>query len=206
MLARSARPARSARAPRLLGWLAVVALAALLAGCGFGASGSSGSPGVTVQVKVVSQHGATLVLLPVTINGHGPYTFALDTGASTSLIDKPLAHQLGLQQTGPSSQIAGVASDEQAFPVAVQNWHIEQLRLPKLTVAAANLFASQHGQGLQGLIGSDVWNRFGTITLSYSNQQLTVPRQIAAATSRAPAPPTLAARGPHLAWRQPNAA
>lgn len=153
-----------------------------LAACGLDAnSGATNSANaVTVKVRVETGNGgATVVLLPVSINGHGPYTMALDTGASISLIDKPLANQLGLPQVGQPGTIAGVASDEQAIPVKVSTWKIGALKLPATVAAAANLFSSQRGQGLKGLVGSDVWRQFGSVTIDYSAQTITVPKQAA---------------------------
>src|SRR5690242_13442342 len=96
---------------RSLGLLAVGALVALLAACTFPRIGSapvaSPTQGITEHVTIEhDENGATLVLLPVMIEGHGPYTFALDTGASTSLIAAPLARQLGLPQQGSPQQIS----------------------------------------------------------------------------------------------------
>lgn len=157
-------------------------LALMLAACGIGSVGGSANNAnsVTVNVKVQTGNGgATVVLLPVTINGQGPYTMALDTGASISLIDKPLANQLGLPQVGQPGTIAGVASDEKAVPVKVSTWKIGALKLPTTVAAAANLFASQRTSGLKGLVGSDVWRQFGSVTINYSAQTITVPKQVA---------------------------
>lgn len=169
------------RAAVLLAGTLVLALA--FAACGIGGNNSSASSNVTINVKVKTggQAGATLVLLPVTIGGRGPYTFALDTGAAVTLVDTPLAAELGLPQVGPPSQVSGVASNEKATPIKISNWHIESLNLPDVIAVSANLFSSQRGQGLQGLVGSDVWRMFGTVSIDYSAQTVTVPKQVASA-------------------------
>lgn len=175
-------------------WLGVAAvlllLVATLAACvdlSSGNTGNTAASGITVNVKVAhGQDNATLVILPVTINGQGPFAFALDTGASTSLIDAPLAQQLNLPPNGLPTPIAGVSGKEVAVPVQVNSWSVEKLKLPKMTVESANLFASQRGSGLQGLIGSDIWNRFGKFTLNYNSGTLTVPKQIAEMNQHAP--------------------
>lgn len=165
--------------------IVTLALIGLLAACTTitlgGPTISTSGPGITINVKVVhGEDNSTMVVLPVTINGHGPYDFALDTGAATSLIDTPLAQQLGLPQNGSPAPIQGVSGSELAVPVLVNSWHIEKLKLPKMTIQSANLFTTQRGAGIQGLIGSDIWNRFGSFTLNYSDGTLTVPKQIAA--------------------------
>lgn len=164
--------------------LMMLALAACSIHIGSSANASGnkngGNGGTTVQVKVAhGQDGATLVLLPVMINGKGPFTFALDTGASTSLIDQPLAQQLDLPQNGTPQPIAGVSGKEQATPVKIGNWSIgKKIKLPSSTVSSASLFASQRSAGLQGLIGSDIWMQFGKITIDYNAQTLTVYTQV----------------------------
>ena len=72
------------------------------------------------------------------------------------------------------------------MPVQVNSWSIEKIKLPKMTVQSDNLFSSQRGVGLKGLIGSDVWNRFGKFTRNYSSGTLTVPKQIASINQHAP--------------------
>src|SRR5215203_4759734 len=41
-----------------------------------------------------------LVLVPVRVNGQGPFQFILDTGAGTSLLAPELAQSLGVKSTG----------------------------------------------------------------------------------------------------------
>jgi hypothetical protein len=171
----------------LLALAVLLALGLGLAACGGTSSAPSTSGGasgqaVTVPVKVIQgPMGATEVLLPVTINGRGPFTFLLDTGASTSVIDTPIAQRLGLPQTGGPVPISGVASQTTEVPVGIKSWHIGKINLPSMSVGSLALYGSQRGQGLQGLIGSDIWDRFGSITINYGSQTLTVPKQITSA-------------------------
>ncbi len=176
-----ARRARPLCTLSLLG--AAVACLFALAGCtiqlGTYEKPSTG-PGVTVHVQVVhGQDGATLLMMPVKIQNKGPYNFALDTGASTSLVDKTLATDLGLKEVGPAQPIAGIGSRELAIPVRVPQWSVDSLKLPPATIASAALFNMPSGPQLQGLLGSDVWDQFGTITIDYTNGTLTVKKQIA---------------------------
>jgi hypothetical protein len=137
-------------------------------------------PAVTVPIRVMEDlSGATLVLLSLTIHGQGPFTFALDTGASTSLFDRSVTQRLGLPAAGRPQPIAGVSGQETAVPVKVQNWSVGQLRLPSVTAASANVFSTRGQQQLQGLVGSDVWRQYGSIDINYGAQTLTVPGQIA---------------------------
>lgn len=194
---RSVETAGRAQRPRVRSLIGVCAVSlltlGLLAACsvqltpqGGGSPSSSGS-GVTIPINVVvGQNGATVILLPVTIDGSGPYTFALDTGASTSLVDSPLAQKLNLQPVGTPAPISGIANTTPAQPVRITHWHIEGLTLPADTAVAADLNGTQRGSGLKGLVGSDVWRMFGTITIDYKAQTLTVAHQGALVPSNAP--------------------
>ena len=161
--------------------LAFACLLLPLAGCSisFGTSSNTNTQGITEHVNVVQgQDNSTLVLLPVTIHGKGPFTFALDTGASTSLIAASLAQRLGLQPTGNSQPITGIGGVEQAVFVKVSNWNTGPIKLPSVSIASAAIPHSE-GSNLQGLLGSDIWSRFGKFTLDYSAGTLTVYKQIA---------------------------
>jgi predicted aspartyl protease len=173
-------------------FLALGVLVALLAACSLPriatAPAATPTQGITEHVTISrDSSGATLVLLPVTIEGHGPFTFALDTGASTSLIDTSLAQQLDLPEQDGIHQISGIGGVQEATSVEVQDWHIGQIRLPKAIIASADLPGERRRGGLEGLVGSDIWSQFGTFTLDYSTGTLTVPKQIADTPAQFPA-------------------
>lgn len=200
---------RAASCPVRFALLPILALAAALAGCGVDLGNAPGGPGITVPVQVVSgEDGATLILLPVTIDGKGPFTFALDTGASTSLVDTTIAQRVGLPQVGTPQPISGVGGNTPAVPVKIQSWQTNQLRLPAVTASAASLGVVRHQSRLQGLVGSDVWRQFGSVDINYSNQTVTVPNQIASAPGTSAGAPAVSARLPAsrlefaaVAWR-----
>ncbi len=139
-------------------------------------------PGISAPVQVVQdQSGSTLVLASVKIHGQGPFIFAVDTGASTSLISSSLAERLNLPQAGGPEPISGIGGVTQAIPVRVSDWNTGQIRLPTVTIASAAIPHERGAQNFQGLLGSDVWSKFGKFTLDYSNSTLTVYRQVALA-------------------------
>src|SRR6202020_3359569 len=58
----------------------------------------------TVHIVVLAMKGekrAAMALVPVYIDGHGPYPFAVDTGASTSLVSRAIVKKLKLPEQGP---------------------------------------------------------------------------------------------------------
>ena len=136
--------------------------------------------GITVPVRVLHfQGGATAVLIAVTINNHGPYTFIVDTGAELSLIDTQVSKQLGLRVTGDAHQVSGIGGTQQAVPVAVSHWHVDTLRLPNTTIDSGDFSAERRASGYVGLLGSDILAQFGLVTIDYANGTLTVYKQIA---------------------------
>jgi predicted aspartyl protease len=130
------------------------------------------------QVKKDFQ-GNTLVLVSVTLEGQGPYVLALDTGASKTLVDRTVAQKLQLPVAGPPQQFSGIGGQQQATPVRINTWNIGQIKLPPSEIASITLGEAQRSAGIVGFLGSDLMDRFGLISIDYSNGTLTVYKQIA---------------------------
>lgn len=161
----------------------------LLTACGAGAFGDTTTTGTTttVQLKVMrGSDGSIFVLAPVLINGHGPYDFALDTGASITLVDTVIANRLRLPVVGQGQTVEGVGGTVTAIPVQVSAWTVGALKLPAATITKGNLPDARRGTGLQGLLGSDVLSRFGKVTIDYANGLLIVYSRVARAPETPP--------------------
>jgi predicted aspartyl protease len=125
-----------------------------------------------VPIQVINSGSGTVVLVPVKVNGRGPYDFVLDTGASSSTIDRSLSRRLRLCKTGENAQISGVAGDTVAPVVAVRRWTLGGLRLHGRDLPALDL-GSDPGVGqVNGLLGSDELRRFGAVRIDYNNRSL----------------------------------
>lgn len=164
-----------------LGALAVVVSAcSLTAGSTTGNNGFSSNTGSvttgkgqTTQVKILRGGGGTaMILVPVTIDGQGPYDFALDTGAGITLIDTQLADTLQLPVTGNSAQVAGVGGTQDVTPVHVDAWNAGTISLPSANIGRTGLASFKQGSGVRGLLGSDILSSFGKITINYDTGQL----------------------------------
>jgi predicted aspartyl protease len=130
-----------------------------------------------VQVET-DQGGGVTVLASVMIDGQGPYTFVVDTGASISLIDRSLANQLGLKVSGSSQQVEGIGGIQTVIPVRISDWNLGKINLPTTTIDKTFFSSSELGGNAVGLLGSDIWDAFGAVTIDYTNQTLTVYKQL----------------------------
>jgi aspartyl protease len=128
----------------------------------------------TIKIEVLATSAKpirqTLALVPVFIDGRGPFPFALDTGASRSLISPDLADQLGLPARGSAGMLQGVAGAASAENFAVAAWRAGTIKLPPSMIAsigarATGAVTSAHGP--LGLLGSDVLSRYGKIAIDY---------------------------------------
>lgn len=131
--------------------------------------------GITVPAEI--RHGAegsTLVVVEVLIQGKGPYPMAIDTGASLTLIDSSLATQLGLPAAGSAENITGVGGGERVTPVSITQWSLGQAQLPAMTITSSSLSDLRRSAGVDGLLGSDLFARFGAVTINYADSQVTL--------------------------------
>jgi predicted aspartyl protease len=160
---------------------------------GSGPSLSSAAATRTIPARVVHTNTATLVLVPVCLSGQGPYPFVLDTGATQSLVDRTLADQLQLASTGTTTPATGVGCTRAAAHVQVPSWSVGEVPLRAQTLTSLPVAGAPGGPGIAGLLGSDVWSRFGRFQLDYRAGQVLVPgpEQATAPTSATdPVPPT----------------
>jgi hypothetical protein len=155
--------------------LLLAAAVLLVSGCG-GATTSSAPDlplgQLDVAIKVVKHGKQVIALVPVTINGHGPYTFALDTGASQSLVDSQVARELRVKPTGESHKVAGISNVTSVRSIPVKHWSVGKVRLPATTIVEENLPFGNADGGVQGLLGSDMLSQFDIVTIDYTHSVL----------------------------------
>jgi len=81
--------------------LALALLFVVLSGCTIPMSRDFGTPTSTTPGEVPFELAApndAAIIVPVKINGHGPYKFVLDTGATFTCIDQKLVDELKLPE------------------------------------------------------------------------------------------------------------
>ncbi|MFC7732952.1 retropepsin-like aspartic protease [Actinomadura keratinilytica] len=122
----------------------------------------------TVPLRILTRDGATIVLVPVTVNGFGPYDFILDTGASSSSVDRRLVDRIGLPGTGESARVRGVGGSTVAPLVRVRDWRVGGRPLRGRSLVVTDVGDDR----VAGLLGSDELRRFGVITVDYARARL----------------------------------
>jgi predicted aspartyl protease len=173
---------------RKLAGLALCAVA--LAGCGGGAPSKAQEASASevpkgslfVAIKVLKQGTQVLALVPVRIDGKGPYSFALDTGASQSLVDSQVARELRVKKTGKTERFAGASAISTATEIKVQNWSVGRVKLPPTVISEANLPMGNASGGVQGLLGSDMLSQFDIVTIDYDHSRLVLHHRVVVKT------------------------
>lgn len=141
-------------------------------GCVDRCSGSAfARGGGTTKIEVVTGKSETLALVAAEVHGK-ELAFIVDTGAAQSQVTHKVAEQFKLKKIGKPVTITGVGCASEAQRVAIDDWSIAGHALPTLTIDSSPLQVAK-GE-LAGLLGSDVWSKFGSIQIDYANETLTV--------------------------------
>lgn len=113
-----------------------------------------------------------MVLVPVRVNGSGPHSFLLDTGASTSFLNQTLADTLGVGTGGQHDAKvgAGESSTKLGFAKGVA-LSLPGVDLPVQTLAVVPLAGIEAaiGHKLGGIVGADLFKRY-VVTIDYAGR------------------------------------
>ncbi|MGH7449531.1 MAG: retropepsin-like aspartic protease [Longimicrobiales bacterium] len=110
-----------------------------------------------VAFELAGAGGAALIV-PVHINGEGPYQFVLDTGATVTCIDHAIASGLALPEVrGVLGTAAGVGGQGRLRLVSVDSLRLGGVSLHELQACVIDLeHLGDVGLDLDGLIGLNV--------------------------------------------------
>lgn len=133
------------------------------------------SAGAGVPIRLAGP-GEVALLVPVRINGHGPYDFVLDTGATLTCVDQALADSLRLPDAagavGFGGGIQGPAGSIRL--IAIDSLAVGSARAEGLKGCAIDL-AQIRSMGLEarGLLGLNFLTEF-RVTLDFAAERLTL--------------------------------
>src|SRR6266536_5474581 len=113
-----------------------------------------------------------LILLPVRVNGEGPFEFILDTGAGTSLLSSDLAKKLNIKiiSTKEGQSAGGKISVSLA---KVDSFAVGQVKLDDVDVGIVDLghIAKTIGTKIDGDVGYNFLKHF-RITIDYHTGEI----------------------------------
>jgi predicted aspartyl protease len=119
---------------------------------------------VTAKIKLDE---LSMIIVPVSINGSGPYDFLLDTGSAKSMVDQKLADELGLPRVGEKT-IVGVLASAKTSVVNVNSFSIAGA-----AIAGGDVFCTEHPPTIagkvRGVVGEDFLRNFDVL-VDYRHQ------------------------------------
>jgi predicted aspartyl protease len=161
---------------RLFGF-SILLLALLTLGCGVPSAVSPGSPSeVTpgeVSFKLAGANEAALIV-PVKINGKGPYDFVLDTGATFTCVDRKLAEELTLPDwSGPLGSVVITGGEGQMGFVKIDMLEVgDTAKASELVACKLDLSRMQPpGFGIKGLVGLNFLKSY-RVTIDFERKSL----------------------------------
>lgn len=142
--------------------LAVVVL--LLAGlAGYVAAATAQTPSTCIPFTVSHKR----IIVPVMVNGAGPYPFLLDSGSTGTIIDKSIAKDL--PNTGYVT-VSGIGAKKWVFASSLDAISVGGYVDHKLPVMVYDLLGAEAMDSIKalGILGNDVLMDAGGFTVNYS--------------------------------------
>jgi predicted aspartyl protease len=132
-------------------------------------------PDAPPDVLMMDSDAYRRMMVEVNIDGRGPYSFIVDTGAERTVISREVATQLELK-SGKSISLHGVGNTIKANTVIIPRLTVNQLQLRRIEAPAL----SQYHIGAEGILGIDALQKKNvlmdfkqkTMTLTNSNDDL----------------------------------
>jgi predicted aspartyl protease len=120
----------------------------------------------TAKIKIAE---SSLVVVPVVINGSGPYDFMLDTGSSLTMLEPKLADELALPRVGEKKMVAVQHAE------VVASVRVDSISVGGAATAGRDVIASDQVRRLpikvRGVLGEDFLQNFDVL-IDYRHQVL----------------------------------
>jgi len=142
---------------------------ALVAGCA-GPAKKHAEPLARVNTQVTS----SIMFVPVTINGRGPYWFELDTGFQNCAIERSLVKKLGLA-VGPLERIQAPGGTIERATVTGARLAVagQELADPRISSLDLTSFGPFFGRAPDGILGYDFLKQY-VVVLDYENRAVEI--------------------------------
>ena len=116
-----------------------------------------------------------LAIVEGRINGLGPYRFAVDTGATNSVLSITLAERLMLPR-GIPVPVMGASGPASAYMTKVQEFEVAGRRFRDFSFAAGDFLdrlAQAAGTNVDGVLGANAFQNL-VLSIDYPNQRLSI--------------------------------
>jgi predicted aspartyl protease len=114
------------------------------------------------------------IYIPVMVNGAGPYSFILDSGAGLTVVGSDIARELSLERVGELPALGAGGVDVGSFvsldSITIGNVVITEIVAGELDLSDLNRFALEP---IDGVLGFDFFSRF-VVQINYQDSLLTV--------------------------------
>ena len=121
--------------------------------------------------------GRGLIVVPVLLEGRGPYPFLVDTGSTISVVSEQLARELELRPARSAARVVTLGGRQALRKVRVGGIGLAGEEVGERVVAVANLDALRRRSllSLGGILGNDVLSEFDVV-LDYADRRFKVIR------------------------------
>lgn len=128
--------------------------------------------GDEVAFRLLGPNGAALIV-PVHVNGEGPFDFVFDTGATLTCVDRSLVEVLGLEGEPVDTGVGiGVGGAGQVSVVRFDSVRVGRASVSELPGCIIDLgHVEIFGTEIQGLVGLNFMRSY-TVTLNFENESL----------------------------------
>jgi predicted aspartyl protease len=114
-----------------------------------------------------------MLIVPVEINGHGPYDFVLDTGSTITILETPLFREVGLKQEEQGELTSPVRSNAECRGTA-REVMVNGLAVVYLKIAGVDKLNLDSPYGrVRGILGENFLDQFDLL-IDNQNRQITL--------------------------------
>lgn len=122
-----------------------------------------------MALKIVRINKATFnIIVPVVINGHGPFPFLLDTGAPGIVMATDIAYKTGIRLEKTKDSVVGVGTKQSCSYGTATSLAVGSARVEGLSVVATDFssYRTQTGNAYDGILGLAFMQHF-QVTLDF---------------------------------------